>query len=220
MLKKLPLFAFLPFALCLLTIKTAAQRTFRAGIVAGFTAAQLDGDNVAGFHKPGLQGGGRVSVRLKEKHGATIQLLFTQRGSKQVDKPDLGIYGFKITTNYVDIPLEWHYNDWLVEDGDGNAYYKVSFDAGAYYGRLLNWKASCSIEPCDYFTDRLKAANQSDFGWLVGATLMGTRHLGFSFRYARSFGYLFNPEKQSDPQLQAQMFLKSYFLNFQTAYLF
>ncbi len=208
-----------PFALAAFLFfnqKIAAQRTFHAGIIAGFTAAQLDGDEAYGFHKPGLQGGGRVAININEKQQLSLEMLFTQRGSRQPSEPKIGVLGFKVLTNYIDIPVQWHYNDWLIADG-GDSYYKVSVNLGLYYGRLLGYKSEYDQDP--FLDSRLDAANKNDIGYMAGASFFLNRHIGFTVRYCRSINYLFNPEKHTGP-LASQKPLASYFLNFQTVYMF
>jgi hypothetical protein len=202
--------------------KMTAQRTFQAGIIAGLTAAQLDGDLAYGFRQPGFQGGGRVAFFIRPKQQLSLEMTFTQRGSRQLEKPEIGIAGFNVRTNYIDIPVQWHYNDWKIGD-DGDEYYKVSLNLGLFYGRLINWKASCTLPPCDFFSKRLELANKSDFGWLAGATYFVNQHLGVSMRYQRSILYLFNPEKHKKPNgdyiVNADR-LTSYFLDLQTIWMF
>lgn len=216
MFQKMRPFALL--AVLFFTQNLSSQSTFHAGIIAGFTAAQLDGDDAYGFHKPGLQGGGRVAINLKKRQQLSLEMLFTQRGSKQPEEPAIAAPGFKLRTHYIDIPVQWHYNDWLVSS-DGDSYYKVSVNAGLFYGRLLNYKSSCTYEPCDFLDKRMDAANRNDFGWMAGASFFATKHVGFTVRYCRSANLLFNPEKHDLP-LAAQKPLKSYFLNLQTMYMF
>lgn len=215
MIQKIRPFALI--ALLFFTKNLSAQRTFHAGLIAGFTAAQLDGDLAAGFNKPGLQGGLRVAVNVKKRQQLSLEMLFSQRGARQPSEPEINVAGFKVTTNYIDIPLQWHYTDWLVED-DGDEFYKVNVNFGLYYGRLLGYKSSYDLDP--FLDSRLNAANRNDIGWIAGASFYATKHVGFTVRYCRSVNFLFNPEKHSEPSLVSQLPLKSYFLNFQTIYMF
>jgi hypothetical protein len=43
-----------------------APRTFYGGLVGGVNFTQLDGDNYAGYHKVGFNGGGIVYARFDE----------------------------------------------------------------------------------------------------------------------------------------------------------
>jgi hypothetical protein len=202
--------------------KTTCQQTFQAGLVAGLTAAQLDGDDAYGYNQPGLQAGGRVGFFIREKQQLTLEMTFSQRGARLVGNPELGAGGFTVRTNYIDIPVQWHYNDWVAGD-DGEEYFKVSGNVGIYYGRLLNWKTDCTLPPCDFLDKRLELANENDLGFLLGGTFFANRHWGFTLRYQSSFNYLFNPEKHSDavgnPLVNAKA-LRSHFLTLQSMYMF
>jgi Outer membrane protein beta-barrel domain len=220
-MRRIPFFFFLLISL-FFSEKIAGQRTFQAGIIAGLTAAQLDGDLAYGFRQPGFQGGGRVAFFIRPKQQLSLEMTFTQRGARQSENPEILLAGFNVRTNYVDIPVQWHYNDWKIDD-DGDEYYKVSLNLGLFYGRLLNWKTSCSFPPCDFFDKRLELANKNDFGWLAGATFFVNKNLGFTVRYQRSILYLFNPENHKKPNgdfvVNADR-LTSYFLNLQTTWMF
>ena len=66
------------FFILLQPFRTEAQRQqrFKAGVIAGVTASQIDGDASAGFHKVGLQGGLRGIVVLKPRQEASIEFLY------------------------------------------------------------------------------------------------------------------------------------------------
>ena len=76
-------------------------------------------------------------------------------------------------TQYIDIPVQWHYTDWLINSGEGDEYYKVSVNAGVFYGRFLNYKSSYDAGP--FLDTRLNAANKNDIGWILGAIQRPTR---------------------------------------------
>lgn len=218
---RLPFFA-LVFAL-IFSQKTTAQRTFQAGLVAGLTAAQLDGDKSYGFNKAGFQAGGFVSRQFKPHFGASLELLFSQRGARSQLKQEPGFNHFTLTTNYIDIPVSVHYLDWLVEDSDGKKFHRITFDAGLFYGRFMNYRSKCDDDLCDFINKRLDLANRHDFGFQLGGHFYSSRHLGFGLRYSRSFTYLFNPEKHVDssgnPLVNAEP-LASYFLNLRALWRF
>lgn len=213
----LPLFALV------FSQKMAAQRTFQAGLIAGLTAAQLDGDKSYGFNKPGLQAGGFVSTRLKTHLGASLELVFSQRGAKSQLRQEPGFNHFTVTTNYVDIPLVFHYLDWLVEGSDGQPFHRITFDGGLFYGRFINYRTRCDDDLCDFINKRLELANPNDIGFLLGGQFFSSRHLGFGLRYSKSFSYLFNPKKHTDsagnPLVNAEP-LASYFLTLRTVWKF
>lgn len=189
MKKKLLLFAFLSFA-CLL----AAQPRFRGGAVLGLTASQIDGDLSAGYNKLGFQSGLRVTARLKGKMEASMEILYSQRGCQNELIPnDFDPNPFKLTLNYIEVPIQFHYKDWLVEyDESKYDFYRVSMNAGLSYGRLFSTKLD------DDFNNLLGAPNyleKNDLSIVLGANFFFTQHFGITIRWNRSLVLLYDARK-------------------------
>ncbi len=207
----------LPFAFCLLIFAFSsaygqrAQR-FKAGLIAGLTAAQIDGDASAGYHKVGWQAGLRGITILKPKQQASIEILYTQRGCRNEPKT----YPLYSTTlDYIEVPVQWHYSDWLVEAGDeADNFYRVQFNAGLSYARLLGYK--------DKYNDGFGIAaalpdlNENSFSILFGVSFYASRHLGFTFRWHRALNDLYTPGDGRNFKNS----LNEHFLAFQAMYLF
>lgn len=189
------------------------QQRFKAGLIAGVTAAQIDGDASAGYNKVGLQGGLRGIVLLKPKQDASIELLFTQRGSRNEAKtPPF----FKTTLNYIEVPLQWHYHDWPANgDSDDPDYFRVHFNAGLSYARLINYKNDADLG--GGITAALPDLNRNSVCFIVGVSYFATRHLGLVFRYNRALNALYKPGK---PGTNYDRTLKEHFLTFQTLVVF
>lgn len=208
----LRLFLLLLVAGAAFSAQAQRQQRFRAGIIAGITASQIDGDLSAGYHKVGLQGGLRAIILLQEKQDASIEILFTQRGCRNEPKtPPF----FNITLNYVEVPIQWHYHDWLVETGDDkDNFYRVHFNAGLSYGRLLGYAEKFDESG---ITVALPHLQRNSFCFLIGASLYTSKHFGFTFRYHRAFNKLYQPGKSGG---NYESYLNEHFLAFQTTYLF
>jgi len=188
----------------------ALPQRFKAGILAGFNTAQIDGDLSAGFNKFGIIGGLRGVTILSEKMELSLELLYSQRGSKS-DADEFGI-PFKISLNYVEVPVVFNYLDWQEADGE---YYKLHFHAGFSYGRLLNFSidggTSGLLELSNFF-------RQNDVSFLVGATFYANKHLGITARYSRSIFPLFErDDNNTTPNSGAFI---GYFFTFHTVYMF
>lgn len=181
------------FFLILLVNNSIAQPRFRAGIVAGLVASQIDGDLSAGYNKLGLQSGIRVTSRLKGKSEASMEFLFSQRGCQnQLIQGDYSAYPFSLRLNYVEVPLQFHYKDWLIEgETEKDNFYRVALNAGFSYARLINTKVDdesswlSGVAP-----DYLK---KNDFGFCLGFNFFFSKHFGFTFRFYRSLLYMYNP---------------------------
>lgn len=204
------LFGILPF-LC------EAQQRFKAGIIAGLTASQIDGDRSAGYNKLGLQAGLRGIAVLGKRTEGSIEFLYAQRGCQNdLIRDEFAPY-FSLTLNYVEIPVQWHYKDWLIEGEDESEdYYKVSFNGGFSYARFMGYKVTDETFTISRVVpDYLK---KDDVSLLLGASFFATRHIGITLRYVRSLGYIYDPRKWNPAPYQFGWSPHS--LYFQLAYLF
>ena len=113
-----------------------AQRTFSATIVAGFNASQIDGDNTAGYRKPGLNLGARAGVILSKRWETSFEILFSQQGAQS-----LLIKGvprsFKCHLNYISVPFLVYFKDWEIVNANNQLYQRFWFGAGISYNRLM-----------------------------------------------------------------------------------
>jgi hypothetical protein len=206
--------AILWMAVILIPAAAQSQRTqrFQAGLIAGLTASQIDGDESAGYHKVGLQAGLRGIVRLKGKQDASLEILYTQRGCR--NEPETPPF-FSTTLNYIEVPVQWHYKDWLVEHGDeSDNYYRVQFNAGLSYARLLDYNDK--YEDGFGISAALPDLNRNSICFLIGASFYATRHIALNVRYHRAFNRLYNPGEGGNYASS----LNEHFLAFQVMYVF
>lgn len=193
-----------------------AQPRFRAGAVLGLTASQIDGDLSAGYNKLGLQGGLRVISRLAGRNSASMEFLFSQRGCQNELIPsDFDPNPFALTLNYVEVPFQWHYNDWLVEYDDAkDNYYRVSFNAGLSYARLISSKVDDDFNWLNGVApDYLK---KNDLSIVLGANFFFNRHWGMTARWNRSLVLMY--DSRTSPRGGKSW--NGHCLYFQTVYLF
>lgn len=180
------------FAVALPT-STFSQPRFRGGLILGVSASQINGDNSAGYNKPGLVGGLRVVGRLKEKSEGSLELLFAQRGAQsEIIREQYNPFQFSLTLNYVEVPLQWHYKDWLIQgESPREDYYRVAFNLGLSYARYLGSRfrgesTGLEVVAREYL-------NKNDVALNVGFHYFFTRHTGLTLRYVRSLWPLYNP---------------------------
>lgn len=207
----------LSLALCLLPLAAQTQPRFKAAVIAGLTASQIDGDRSAGYNKLGLQAGLRGIARLKKREELSIEFLYAQRGCQStLLKDQFDPFRFSHTLNYLEVPVQWHFKDWLVEyEDDKDNFYRVSFNLGFSYARLINYTSGGEGFGIGAALPNLK---KSDISFLLGANFMASQHIGFTFRYVRSFGRIYDP-RDFDPA-PYQYALNSHSLYLQTFYLF
>lgn len=124
-MKKQPL--LLICALFILSLNAGAQRIMGAAIL-GVNASQVDGDEVYGYKKFGLNAGLSAIVPFNDKLSVSIENIFNQKGAHQrrryLDSLD-GSYNLKL--NYLEVPVLLHYTDKDI----------VTFGAGMSWGRLI-----------------------------------------------------------------------------------
>ncbi|MFN0216024.1 MAG: porin family protein [Saprospiraceae bacterium] len=187
MQKTLPLLLLL-FLPMLLT----AQPRFRAGPVLGLTASQIDGDLSAGYNKLGFQSGLRVIARLKGRTEASMEILYSQRGCQNELIPsEFDPNPFALTLSYIEVPIQWHFKDWLIEYDDASYnYYRVSFNGGLSYARLFGSKVDDDFNWLNGVAPDYLEKN--DLSLVIGASFYANRHLGFTARWNRSLVLLYD----------------------------
>lgn len=213
--RRLSGFLFLLLLIALVPDALQAQRRaqrFKAGLIAGLTASQIDGDQSAGYHKVGVQGGLRAIAMIKDKQDVSVELLFTQRGCR--NQPRAYSEVFNITLNYVEVPFQWHFHDWPAsQNSDKPDYYRVHLNAGLSYARLLDYKDKFGF---NVLSPVLPKLNRNSFCFLIGASLYVSKHLALTVRYHRAANKLYKP----DPNIINDLSLNEHFLAFQTMYVF
>jgi len=184
-----PLITLFILLTVLISNVTAQDEGFDARIIAGMSAAQIRGDEMAGFNKVGLESGINVSYAIRYNMDLGIDLLFSQRGSRS-NNSDFGERRI-FRMNYLSIPVAVTVKDWVYEQENGFSYYKVFAQAGVSYGRLLSKEVEGALVgvPLENLSD---AFNENDISWLLGAGYQFNYRLGARIRYNRSITKLFS----------------------------
>jgi len=167
----------------------ANSQTFKAGAFVGLTASQINGDDSAGYNKPGLEGGLKVLVNLKEKTDLSLELQYSQRGAKEesnLNNTPQATY----QTDYIAVPIIYSYKDWIAEE-----YFRLHFHGGLSFGRLVRSELKNDIDNTDF----LSCWRKNDFSILVGATYFLNENFGITVRYNRSLRLLYNNNQVFDP---------------------
>jgi hypothetical protein len=106
------------------------SQNIKGGLITGFNLTQIDGDQLYGYHKIGLNLGATAIVPVGKKFSATIETIYTQKGSYQSPKDTLTSPPYKLILNYVEAPVFFSYTDKDV----------VKIGAGFSYGRLVGFQ--------------------------------------------------------------------------------
>ena len=182
----------------------ANAQKFGGGLILGFNASQIDGDELAGYNKLGLNIGLNTNYTLNDPWQINIDFLYSQRGSRTNYVQDKYEPSRKITLNYLELPVYVAYSDWWIDDDD---YYKVQAYAGLSIGRLFSVKNA--LDDTDFDEENFI---ENDLSYLIGVQFFFSKHWGINGRYSRS---IFRLHKNPDDGSKS---LLSYFLNFGLLY--
>ncbi len=181
-----------------LTVSVSSQSYgFDAHLIAGLSAAQIRGDDLAGFNKVGFEGGIGASYEIRFNMDLGLELLYSQRGSR----PELGFGSNRISPvfnlDYLSIPVVFSIKDWLKEFENEISYYKVKAEAGLAYSRLLEGSVEGDLGTLG--TQELSDAfKQNEIMWLLGLVYQFNHRMGARLRYNRSITKLFKTTDHPD----------------------
>ena len=90
----------------------ATAQSFNAGVIAGATFCQVDGDHYAGFHQLGLTGGVYANLPLDDYFSAQMELKYSLLGAHSSDKEVNEYYydPYSLRIHYAEIPIMLRYN--------------------------------------------------------------------------------------------------------------
>lgn len=145
--------------------------TFQAGLILGFNAGQIDGDDLAGYNKLGIVAGGQVAYRLRESWMPSVSILFSQKGSRS--QPQLDGFLTNYSLNYVEVPVVLNYMD-------GG----IRISGGLSYGRLLS--LDLLQRDIDETNLRTPYYRDTDISTVLGFGYFINKNWGFDFRWTRS----------------------------------
>lgn len=105
-------FAVLSFVLMLFGAKTTLAQSFNAGLIAGATFSQVDGDSYYGFHKVGFTAGTYVSLPVANHFALQMELKYTQMGAHSSTKEiiEYNYPAYNLRLHYAEIPVMLRYD--------------------------------------------------------------------------------------------------------------
>jgi hypothetical protein len=82
----------------------------QGGLLLGITGAQVDGDRLSGYNKPGLFIGGSIVGGLTDKYSLEFQINFSQKGARSSNQ-EFEKTGRRtiIRYNYIEFPVNFRY---------------------------------------------------------------------------------------------------------------
>ncbi len=152
----------------------SAQRGFKGSATVGFSANQIDGDALIGYHKLGLTAGVSLFYPLNKKLDLGLELLYTQRGSSPQAYDNVS----GIHLDYLEVPLVIRIKDWYYEEDD---FYKVYAEGGLSAAYLFNVDTDS-----DLFNGTIGGFNKMDLSIILGIGYNFNKRWGMGIRYTRS----------------------------------
>ena len=170
-------------AFLLLLGATLPAQTFQASLLAGINLAQVEGDDLLGFHQPGLNAGARVVAVLGEHWRVGPELLFNQQGARRTRNTTTNSSLDRIRLTTVALPLMAYYRQHSLEAG-----------AGLSYQRLIDYRLTDRRGNDVTDTETLRS---DGLALHLDASLYFSERLGFNFRWSR---YLTDLQEGTGPR--------------------
>ncbi len=160
------------FSLLAAGLSPLAAQTFRGALVGGFNLSQIDGDLLHGYNQIGLNGGAKVFAVFSDRWELSVELLFSQKGSRLVNSDQLAATIEKIRLNMVETPVMINFRDWKIQVG-----------AGLSYGRLTGFTVTDLLS--GDVTD-LQDFNPNQLFVVLGGTFYFDERWGAEVRWSRA----------------------------------
>lgn len=146
-------------------------QTFQAAVIGGMNISQIDGDDLFGFHKAGLNSGIRVVAILSDRWRVGPEILYSQQGALRPNS-SLNFSPFsRFQLNTLEVPFMVFFKDWRLTAGLGLSYQRLfAYEVDNFQGEDITEQIA--------LRDNLLAFN-------AGVTFHATEKLGFNFRWSR-----------------------------------
>ena len=195
---------------------------FTAAILMGTSVSQVNGDESQGYNKLGIYGGLRGVIRFTHKFHTTVEILYSQKGSKlnRTVAYTPGIEEF-IKVNYMEIPVMAKFFTKPKSEG-------TYIELGMSYGRMINFEIDqYDIDPqisVDYkaITERF---NKNDLFAVIGCGIDFEEHYEIGYRF--SFSLLpfyhdknYTPSNEQTLRAEPVFQLRNYMMTLFAAYRF
>lgn len=176
-MNKIRLVFYFVISYLMFTTQYAYSQRIMGAIIGGVNASQVDGDEVFGYHKFGLNVGAAAIVPFTENWSISIENVYSEKGSRQkaryIDSLD-GSYDLKL--NYLDVPF-------LVQYTDKNT---ATFGLGLSWGNLVKVYEQRNGIVQTGTNLNSDIYRSSDLNFLLDVKFRTIKRLYFNFRYAYS----------------------------------
>ncbi|RLD83817.1 MAG: hypothetical protein DRJ10_02730 [Bacteroidetes bacterium] len=162
---------------------TIVGQIIKGEALLGLNLSHVQGDEVSGFKKVGLNIGAGVLVPFKKNWDVSMEVNYNQKGARQPDQYDdtdsLGNVttgAYKLRLNYVEVPILIHYTDKEF----------LTIGGGFSWGRLVGvqeWEHGNLVPTTTLDSDVYK---KNDFSYIIDLRIKVKGPLKFSVRYQSS----------------------------------
>lgn len=172
-------YLFITTAIVFISIISLQAQRIKGELILGMNVTQIDGDEVYGFHKFGINAGVGAILPFNNKHWSfSLETILSQKGAYQkesIEADTLATPYYNIRLNYLEVPMMIHYED------------KQTITIGAGF----SWGRTVGIEEIEH---GIKVANttlagpykRDDVNLIVDLRFRIWEKLKFNFRYAYS----------------------------------
>jgi hypothetical protein len=156
-------------------------KTFSGGLVGGATFCQVDGDKFAGYFKIGVNAGAILYARLSNSFSVSMELLYTQKGSKSnynqnSSSNKLTVTDQRINLSYAEIPILLNIYD----------KHKSHVGMGFSYAQLINADETIKTSPVITYDQNQYPFKKSDINFIASANLHLVKGLYANLRFQYS----------------------------------
>lgn len=100
------MFTRILYVLCqVLMCCTVSAQVYRADLMLGANFSQVDGDQMGGYNKLGINFGFAINREVKKDWQAGFELHYSQKGSKKILDPDIIDPALVLNYHYIEVPL-------------------------------------------------------------------------------------------------------------------
>ncbi len=161
---------------------TYAQR-IKGVVIGGANITQVDGDEIYGFNKVGLNMGLAAIMPFGKGFSVSIETLYSQKGANQKDQykteDSLGNIltgAYKLQLNYLEVPILFHYTD---QD-------RITIGGGFSYSGLVSLKEFEHNQRVETTTLASGVYSNSDISVVADLRFRLYKRLKFNIRYSYS----------------------------------
>ena len=156
------------------------DRQIKGVLIGGFNLSQVDGDEVYGFNRFGLNAGFGGILPLGHRFSLSVEILYNEKGSYRkysptpVDTLQNPYYSLKLT--YLTAPIMIHFED-------RNTW---TFGLGLSWSRLVGFKELEFNIPQDWDRPNITYKTKNDFSIIADIRFRVWKHLKFNLQYSYS----------------------------------